>query len=99
MSPTPPPPLPNSTNSSIDKSIAGTYSDPGYGKFTLCHSSSDSEYCVNVKKEFASILKEDVLQGGLFGTWAQEKVWGSHLLLTQKDNSSCECISIRYQAI
>src|ERR1700761_621151 len=87
--PSPSPSLPSTMNSSIDQTIAGTYSDPGLGMFTLCHASSYSDYCALVKKEFGSMMKEEMWQGALYGTWAQEKVWGSHLLITQKDNSSC----------
>ncbi|PSR72066.1 hypothetical protein PHLCEN_2v12047 [Hermanssonia centrifuga] len=54
----------------------GTYSDPGYGAFTLCSPMSTSNYCWGVLTTFATVLTHNDTPG-LYAAWP--RVWTSHL--------------------
>jgi hypothetical protein len=75
---------------SLDDS-AGTYTNPGYGAFTLCSASSASSYCAKVRSDFAAV---DYVQGNpgsrleLLAEWP--RVWSSHVRLRYQQESIFE---------
>lgn len=76
--------LSSSTNSSTPpplplESYAGTYSDRGYGNFTLCSPASASSYCTDVRETFSTVLPDDA-PPGLYATWS--RFWTEHVQLT-----------------
>jgi len=69
--------------------LAGTYSDPGYGAFTLCAPESDSFYCNSVHEAFElvdlastrvtnSSLNE--IRHGLTAAWP--RTWSTHIRMS-----------------
>lgn len=62
---------------------AGTYSNLGYGNFTLCSPSSNSsasdEYCTSTFSDFAKVFPDSPpsSENGLYGTWA--RIWANHI--------------------
>jgi len=87
--PSKPPSLPSTKDSRINPSAAGTYHNVGYGEFKLCHQDSKSEYCTQMRKDFG-VLKDEVWKGALYGSWSQEKLWGTHILFSPKEDGACE---------
>ncbi|KAF8436227.1 beta-lactamase/transpeptidase-like protein [Boletus edulis BED1] len=77
---------PDAQNATLALSLdafAGTYSNPGYGAFTLCSPSSPSTYCTRVQSDFSIV---DNAQGtgasvsnseDLLAAWS--RVWSSHI--------------------
>ncbi|KIJ11027.1 hypothetical protein PAXINDRAFT_177403 [Paxillus involutus ATCC 200175] len=71
--------------------FAGTYTNPGYGAFTLCSASSASSYCAKVRSDFAAV---DYVQGDpgprleLLAEWP--RVWSSHVRLRYQQGSIFE---------
>ncbi|EIW78707.1 beta-lactamase transpeptidase-like protein [Coniophora puteana RWD-64-598 SS2] len=69
--------------------LAGTYSDPGYGAFTLCAPESDSSYCTSVHEAFkivdlASPTNSDSSHNeapcGLTAAWP--RTWSTHVRMS-----------------
>ncbi|KAK7057878.1 beta-lactamase domain-containing protein [Favolaschia claudopus] len=71
--------------------LAGTYSNAGYGNFTLCSSSSPSAICAPVLRDFSKV---DTASGGssaqndtqLYSAWS--RFWGTHLRFTPVPGTS-----------
>ena len=57
----------------------GTYSNPGYGEFTLCTAQSTSTACVAILSNFSAVSPLDPLI--LYGSWSPARIWGSHIRL------------------
>lgn len=49
---------------------AGTYTNPGYGNFTLCTTTSKSNYCAGVLSDWSAALPNGTLAAdALYGAW------------------------------
>jgi hypothetical protein len=58
---------------------SGTYSDPGYGNFTLCDPSDHSDYCKKVLSDFKPFRVITSNTKSLFAAWP--RAWLVHLQL------------------
>ncbi|KIJ64017.1 hypothetical protein HYDPIDRAFT_91246 [Hydnomerulius pinastri MD-312] len=71
--------------------FAGTYSNPGYGAFTLCGSSSSSFYCSKVRSDFALVDKAQSSPDSsieLLAEWP--RIWSSHIRMRYQQGSVFE---------
>ncbi|KAJ3482357.1 hypothetical protein NLI96_g7039 [Meripilus lineatus] len=70
------------------EAYVGTYSDPGYGGFTICTSSSTSDYCKSTLFDFSKVFPDDPPSGEpvLYGSWP--KIWSSHLRAVPQGKNS-----------
>jgi hypothetical protein len=82
------------TSIRLDK-YAGTYSDSGYGSFTLCDPSNsrNSSYCGQVLSDFATVDAHNTNQSirtqpQLFAKWS--RLWSSHVRLVHAPSSESE---------
>jgi hypothetical protein len=64
---------------------AGTYSDPGYGNFTLCDPSGLSDYCKKVLSDFTPFQEIAPDTKSLFAAWS--RAWSSHVQLSHSKNN------------
>lgn len=66
----------------------GTYSNPGYGNFTLCTPTETSNYCNTTLSTFAKIFPDTPpsSQAALYGTWP--RVWSSHIQVLSTGNDT-----------
>nr|GAT58962.1 predicted protein [Mycena chlorophos] len=66
------------------KDLAGAYTNPGYGNFTLCSPLfSKSKACKDVVEDFATVDGPDHLPTHVVSLYAKwERVWGTHVRLT-----------------
>lgn len=72
-------------DSELDLSeLAGTYSSPGYGTFTLCAPSSTSSYCDQASSDFSAFPAQNQLIG-IF-----PRFWTSHISLAPISNDTLE---------
>ncbi|KII95457.1 hypothetical protein PLICRDRAFT_170107 [Plicaturopsis crispa FD-325 SS-3] len=65
---------------------AGTYSNAGYGSFTLCAPSDTSHYCAQVAEDFSAVdaqLETATQRDRLQGAWP--RYWSSHIRFTHHD--------------
>ncbi|KZT23833.1 beta-lactamase/transpeptidase-like protein [Neolentinus lepideus HHB14362 ss-1] len=87
------PPYESSTEQSTDlSSLSGTYSNPGYGAFTVCDPSSTSLYCSEVLADFAAV---DSVIGGVSGAYlyaAWPRIWSTHLRFIHRRDNEFELI-------
>ncbi|KAI0944294.1 hypothetical protein AcW1_002041 [Taiwanofungus camphoratus] len=70
---------------------AGTYTNPGYGAFTLCAPTSDSHYCASVLADFAPFGNNmngnlTAASSRLYGAWP--RIWSSHLRMVHQEGES-----------
>ncbi|KII86430.1 hypothetical protein PLICRDRAFT_44025 [Plicaturopsis crispa FD-325 SS-3] len=68
---------------------AGTYSNPGYGAFTLCSTLDTSPYCQQVADDFAAVdaqQAEPPTGDQLIGAWS--RIWGTHVRFIHKDEDN-----------
>ncbi|TFK57591.1 beta-lactamase/transpeptidase-like protein [Heliocybe sulcata] len=83
-----PPPYKGTSNGSIElTSLSGTYSNPGYGAFTICDPSSTSQYCSEVLTDFSAVdsVSKRATEAQLYAGWP--RIWSTHLrFVRQKDN-------------
>ncbi|KAK7040621.1 beta-lactamase domain-containing protein [Favolaschia claudopus] len=66
-------------------SLAGTYSNAGYGNFTLCSSSSSSAICAPVLRDFSKVNTATGISSTQNSTElysASSRFWGTHIRLT-----------------
>lgn len=71
---------------------SGTYSNPGYGAFTLCDPSSTSHYCSEVLEDFAAV--DSVTNGPsrpeLYAYWP--RIWSTHLRFIHHQGNEFELV-------
>lgn len=66
--------------------FAGTYSDTGYGSFTLCTSAANaSDACAVVLSDFAAVYP-DLSLNALYASWP--RLWTSHIRLLHSGGNS-----------
>ncbi|KAI0070056.1 beta-lactamase/transpeptidase-like protein [Panus rudis PR-1116 ss-1] len=71
------------------ESYAGTYSNTGYGTFTLCTASSNSTYCRDVLSNFTTVFpNEHPGSQSLYAAWP--RVWSSHFILSPTSSPTSE---------
>ncbi|KAI0070057.1 beta-lactamase/transpeptidase-like protein [Panus rudis PR-1116 ss-1] len=63
------------------ESYAGTYSNPAYGTFTLCTTSSNTAYCRAVLTNFTTVFPDEHPgTQSLYAAW--RRIWISHFVLS-----------------
>ncbi|THH28090.1 hypothetical protein EUX98_g6096, partial [Antrodiella citrinella] len=62
--------------------LAGTYSDPGYGSFTLCTAATNTtDVCKSTLSDFAAVDPQ-LSPHGLYASWP--RVWTSHIRIVHE---------------
>lgn len=79
--------LPNGTNRETlsVEALAGTYTNDGYGHFTLCAPTSTSHYCDAVLSKFRAVNPTATDKDALFGVWP--RIWGNYVHLVRAPHS------------
>jgi hypothetical protein len=66
-------------------SLAGTYSDPAYGKFTLCASSSTTYHCRAVLSTLHDSNKASKIEDALYAAWL--RLWSDRLRIYRQNGT------------
>ena len=82
---------PCDVNITIDATLfEATYTNPGYGNFSLCSAHSNASACAPVLAALAAVSPNGTLDStSLYGTWARDRVWAKEMLVQRAQGVPC----------